>query len=355
MLIGQLLGIPVEGKGTPTIQLVSNSFIGVEVELERVPDVNIVGWEVKIDGSLRDGGKEFVFNRPKRGIYAVRALERFEAAIQDLPDPPVISSRTSTHIHIDVRDLTPEELSNLIKLLVIFELPLIRYWGPVRWRNHFCLPYYECPQGLGLLRCLNNQMSNKSLYYNVLKYGMKYNNINLKTINTFGSLEVRCGQGTWSKVKLLEWINILLSFKVYVQEHTLDVLEMLQRLSEDGPVLMLEKIAGPELAQALLYTKEEFESDVYKGVRLIQESEFNEEYEETAETLRKRNFTSDNLLNKFYEKHGMAPKFSKKSYEDLLNIINPHYEVVDEDDNDDDDEDDMDVEYVEDDEGRRFP
>ena len=121
---------------TPSDKFVSSSLVGVEFELEgmnrfRVDDPEFAAyWKIVEDGSLRDGGKEFVLSRPFAGADLDKALSLFDKHVSKSGHDIKISDRTSVHVHIDVRDLTFAQLT-------IFETALFNMAGETRANNIF--------------------------------------------------------------------------------------------------------------------------------------------------------------------------------------------------------------------------
>src|SRR3972149_6708240 len=109
-------------QSVPCEEIIDNTTLcGIEVEAEgidiprnskKLPQFykDLTFWSVKEDGSLRNGGKEFIFKQPLGGTDIVRALEQLEKKIKEHDINPDMTHRTSLHLHIDVRNMTIEEL-----------------------------------------------------------------------------------------------------------------------------------------------------------------------------------------------------------------------------------------------------
>ena len=117
----------------PTDELVSSTLLGVEVEMEKAERLTTTYWDAKEDGSLRDGGVEYVFGAPYGGGDAIKALEELDKLVTEKMKPSM-SERTSTHVHVDVRDLTRDQLTSFILLYMVFEQPLFKYCGDFLYR-----------------------------------------------------------------------------------------------------------------------------------------------------------------------------------------------------------------------------
>ena len=114
--------------------------IGIEIELEGGNDEwpRAEGWELKPDGSLRDG-MEYVFDGPQSGDLALGSIESVSDAMEGHGPQPTF--RCSTHIHVDVRDLNWTQYERLILLYMMYEDALFDHCEPYRRMSNFCVPF----------------------------------------------------------------------------------------------------------------------------------------------------------------------------------------------------------------------
>ena len=93
------------------------------------------------DGSLRDQGCEFIFRRP----LAVQsedfstAVDYIQAACTEAE--AVGSFRTSTHFHMNMTDMTLDQIRNLVFLSLVVEPALLKHCSEHRNNNRFCVPW----------------------------------------------------------------------------------------------------------------------------------------------------------------------------------------------------------------------
>lgn len=136
--IGQAYGLHSE---TPEAHpdFVYPCFAGIELELEGFEGIpsTMDAWERVRDGSLRNNGIEFRFYRPLSGEQLSASLSEMELKLSSLDYS--ISERCSTHVHIDVRDLTMQQLSCFMACSLVFEHVLFNLFGEGRDCNTFCL------------------------------------------------------------------------------------------------------------------------------------------------------------------------------------------------------------------------
>lgn len=220
MLLSNVTGIQPAAKLKPTNQLVlPDCFLGIEVEVEGRGCINIRDshqyWDIKQDGSLRNDGLEAVFKAPTAGEDVILALDELvNNVIQE--DRAQYNERTSVHVHLDVRDISVEQLFTFLFFYLYCEKAIYNYVGHNREESNYCIPWWKTEQLkaslISIYRALQNE--DTSQVQQLLHHKMsKYSGLNLKSINQFGTVEFRHHYGTHNKARLLEWINIIQSLK----------------------------------------------------------------------------------------------------------------------------------------------
>lgn len=183
----------------------SKYLFGMEIEVERTkaPDTALDFWNYTADNSLRNNGVEFI-THPLR-------LEQFPAALIEINQyldktGNDFSTRTSVHIHMNVRDMVIEDIYKLILIYVVLEKTLFKWVGHGRETNPFCVPFYTTNYTQLLKKFLFNPEA-------CVNRWEKYSALNLRTISQKGTIEFRHFYGTKDKETLLAWINILAAMK----------------------------------------------------------------------------------------------------------------------------------------------
>lgn len=248
--------------------------LGVEIELENftkgIPAVSPL-WNITDDGSLRNHGYEFRFQEPLFGEDVTSALEDIEEKMSSQKPLPECSKRTSVHVHLDVRDLTGQQLINLIVVYFIFEKAIVAYHKNVREDNNFCLPYYKATHKLSHISSIFSSIKSKDKNIRNLLGDMdKYNAFNLKAVSDKGTIEFRHMPGSYNAEAIIEWINIILCLKKYAMNNEHEVVEIAEKMSADGPINFLYDVFGKELGNKLLC--DNLARGMYDGVRLIQDA-----------------------------------------------------------------------------------
>lgn len=143
-------------------------------------------WQAKNDGSLR-GGYEYVLSCPCYEDEVFPLVSGFFNRSVENGTRFNNSNRCSTHVHINLKSLTVNQVCSAIVLWKIFEQSLIDWCGEARTKNHFCLSS-------------SDEESFNNAWIAFLKTGkrpqdrhLKYSALNLLTIWSIGSLEFRCG------------------------------------------------------------------------------------------------------------------------------------------------------------------
>jgi len=129
--------------------------------------------------------------------------------------------RTGIHVHLDVRDLSMDQLIGLCILYALFEKPIYRWIGDNRENNHFCLPWYKAEgsliQATHIVRAARTEVDRDNgridpLFEASEDYA-RYAGFNWNALARFGSVEARQLKTTHNTQKIIEWINILQSLK----------------------------------------------------------------------------------------------------------------------------------------------
>lgn len=212
-----------------TINLVDmNTHIGIEVEVERIFREGRIGefaddkngimhtiWNNVSDGSLRNHGREFV-SMPVKGREIGYALQLLNKTLHN--DKQCIghefTDRTSVHVHMNVRDLTINQLSNLVMLYALVEPLLFSIESTNRDKSIFCVPWNESDVISQLYNLMDTTTPDGARLVSLGNW-YKYTGLNLKPVTAYGTVEFRHMKGTCDVGILTKWINIILSLKKY--------------------------------------------------------------------------------------------------------------------------------------------
>lgn len=179
-------------------------YVGIELEFSNVVhyERNLLWWTWHADGSIRgERPGELVLRKPTdpRGLDMALAEYR-EYVAQHV----TINESCGVHVHVDVCDLTFEELRGVLLLYSVLERTLYKYCGNSRENNNFCVPLGECGDRLSWFRggiSINNDL--------------RYCGLNLAAVRKFGSLEFRMHPGCTSPTRIGAWAGICARIKEF--------------------------------------------------------------------------------------------------------------------------------------------
>jgi hypothetical protein len=220
MKLSKVTGMPPVRVFKPNKQLVlSDCHIGIEIEVEGRGAIHnsvmdSLYWQSIEDHSLRNNGRELVLRQPTMGDGLIEALDELDNIVDS--GRVDYSSRTSVHVHVDVRDMSVEQLFTLLFFYIYIEKALFNYVDEGREDSNYCIPWWKTEQLKGSLYNIYKAMTEDnptSIRDEIASHMTKYSALNLLAINRFGSVEFRHHYGTHDKHRLLEWINILMSLK----------------------------------------------------------------------------------------------------------------------------------------------
>lgn len=184
---------------------------GIEVELEgrgvgaRMPE----GWVPHNEGSLRNGGVEFVLPRP---LDFGPALDAALGSLNDTLTKEGVrldyeSYRTSTHIHVNMVDETVETVLRFITLYTVIDPFLLSVVGRYRDGNVFCMNMSDTGEiHVGIEQFIKAAKSGNAA--GVVVRG-KYSSLNMSALWRFGSLECRVFPMSVDPVQIKQWLNWL--------------------------------------------------------------------------------------------------------------------------------------------------
>lgn len=196
-------------------------YIGIEVELENCANNGIVPdevfelfcfyWSRHEDGSLRNGGKEFVTNLGVSVDTAYDALTSLEQYIKIATNGQAqANARTGLHVHFNVGGRSLRQLSNILFLYAVLEPAFFEVSGK-RDENIFCVPWHANRQSLG--NVINNlvNMCESKHYSKIWKWRnySKYCALNIAPVSSFGTIEFRMHEGTYDPDAIYRWVKTI--------------------------------------------------------------------------------------------------------------------------------------------------
>lgn len=221
---------------------------GIEVEAEGhgLPAVDGV-WETTIDGSLRDG-KEYILRAPLNLKDALEAFSNLRSAIQESEAEVDFSFRTSIHVHMNCLELTSEQVKQLVYTCLLLEPALLSFAGEERKHNRFCLSVRDAEGALPEIENWFSAAYSKEDGFSrrIQRFGEqehKYSAVNLASLGSKGSLEIRSMRGTLSQNIMTIYLSGLDSLYEYATKAA-GVLDIFSEFNELGPAPFFQKVFG---------------------------------------------------------------------------------------------------------------
>jgi hypothetical protein len=215
--------------------------LGIEVEVEGVglPYVRSKIW--RTEGSLR-GGLEYVIVGAIPAKDAESALKALKAEFDGAGSILNFSFRTSVHVHLNVQQLTFNQVANCIYTYLLLEEALIHYCGEQRKGNRFCL---RASDAENLYNTLENLFRSGEAGYNQIPRNQaRYSALNVEAIGKYGSLEFRGMEGNMDIPRLSRWCNALLAIRAYACAND-NPMEIYEAFDSMPPEEFLASVLGP--------------------------------------------------------------------------------------------------------------
>jgi len=171
---------------------------GCEYEIEdlisipsRIPNIII-----ETDGSLRNGGKEFISSP----LNLENTLETFSTLHSNISyGSKAFSDRTSIHVHVNCMNLELYQVRNIVLLYALFEECFFRMVEPTRRDNIHCV---------ALTETFLPAIYRAPIHSMVCKWH-KYTALNLKPLVTQGTIEFRHMHGHNDLVLFESWLHVI--------------------------------------------------------------------------------------------------------------------------------------------------
>lgn len=236
--VADIFGLP------PRSAAFNQLMYGVEVEYENMPGIRVAPklWGVTHDGSLRNGGIEFVSQTLKRK-QLTQALENLEEFLSEYrPDP---SARCGIHGHLNCRMLELGQLGSVLAGYAFIEPGLFARFCPERESSSFCVPmFYNQHQVKQIHLAINSaRRMEAAVGSHHLSGTSKYSALNTASLARFGTIEARHLPATLDFNRIREWFDVLTSMWDTLSEYS-DPLEVVDRYEAIGPQRFLRECTG---------------------------------------------------------------------------------------------------------------
>jgi len=192
----------------------SSDFIGLELELENAKSSKLFSFiseyfEAVQDGSLKYDGIELRFKTALNGSNIINSLNILDAGIAKFDlHPYTKGNRGSTHIHLNVSNLSIKQLFNIVLMSYFVEPIIMDMCNQDRLFSPFSVTSNRTKdQKMVLMQIAEGQLNFES------SSGYKYRSIGLSSVFNKGSLEYRMFHASYDTKEILAWINFVQEIK----------------------------------------------------------------------------------------------------------------------------------------------
>lgn len=182
------------------------------------PNVVMKKWNMGAhhDGSIRGENEKEITTSPANGDLLFAQTNEIVSAVKNCGAKSNEESGCGLHVHVNVEDLSVEEIQKVALIYATVEDQLYRIWCKGRDTNNYC-----SPNGPGLKEvCLSENYENvqtmSDAAYNALRNsgkgsdrGKRYHGFNLEAHQEHHTIEFRMMGGTLDMKKILSWLGII--------------------------------------------------------------------------------------------------------------------------------------------------
>lgn len=192
-------------------------------------------WTSHADGSLRNGGVEFVTNGGLGGQSLFSAFERICHLLANVIEYQD-TFRCSTHMHVNMLDFTVHQVAKFLMVYSACEPYLFAHCGQYRRSSNFCVPVGDSlPFHKNLIA---NLYEDACATRSGTRVTNKYTAMNLQPlfgsdrVRPIGTVEFRGGRPMTTIEDFLLQANLLLSIKEFVRNGPEDAEELLHLMGD---------------------------------------------------------------------------------------------------------------------------
>lgn len=253
--------------------------VGIEIEVEPVqgkilPVINDNIWTTKSEGSLRDGGLEYVTTLP------IKVDSSFRSSIEQLTsklEQSWVSTgfRTSIHVHKNATKMTMTQLWTSIIAYWLVENLLFEYCGEDRKSNLFCLRLKDAE---GVTNYVSSAMESYHRPFGNLTDAIRYGGLNLNALWKFGSLEFRGMRGSIDTEEIEIWsrsLNDMVENTIKNFKNPESLMDFYYKNDWKSVVMLLFPNKMGEFMTSLHHGSQLVEENAYRLIKLAYKNDWN--------------------------------------------------------------------------------
>lgn len=179
---------------------------GIEVEVENAGEVPTRQWLTRHgfraveDGSLRNGGMEFITD-PSTMASNMKSYTALCKKARDLGY--VTNHRTGIHVHVDMRDLECAQVAGVLAAYAAFEPLFFELVGRDREECIYCVPWYRATEQADIVEALTHNDIDP------LGNACKYSALYIRPLITFGTIEFRAAPTWVDPEPMKQWMKAI--------------------------------------------------------------------------------------------------------------------------------------------------
>lgn len=186
--------------------------VGLELEVEgQYLPGTVPHWNSKAEGSLQEG-MEYITKPIKRETVQlyVDNLAKYFKDCNTIIKP---SYRCSTHIHVNMSDISVSDMLGFVTVFTMFEPLLLALCGSQRNGNLFCLSNYDTGDAIQSFQLLCERIVRAGQGNGFVYDRGKYSALNLGRLYDLNTAEARCFPLSVKGSEVQKWVDWLVKMK----------------------------------------------------------------------------------------------------------------------------------------------
>lgn len=243
--------------------------VGVEIECEgrNLTPIMDATWTTEADNSLRGGfpheACEWVFSKPVPIRDVLPALQQLEDVQKKSKAVFDFSFRTSVHVHVNVQQLSVDQISNLIYTYFLCETVMMNHVNQSRRGNRFCLRMEDAE---GMVDYITKMIRAPEGDWKMLNPhdAIRYSAMNIEALWKYGSIEFRGMEGNMDVNRIYNWCKAFVNMREFAKQFP-NVQFIHDFFVKNSPERFFKAALG-DVAE--IYTYEGYVHDLRKGFSL---------------------------------------------------------------------------------------
>lgn len=247
--------------------------VGIEIEMESLSNTAFPmhikqglpkSWKAVHDGSLRGNCIEYVLRSPIKIGSVNKSVDSIYKLLADNNIVVQDSIRAGIHVHVNVQQLTQDELFLYAALYYAMEEILVGWCGSNRAGNLFCLRNLDAPGAMPYIGACFQAGRLDRLSSDTIRYA----SLNMNAVPKYGSVEFRSLKTDPTPDKLKLWAKVLYDLREKSKNYN-SVMDFVEEFSMAGPREWCREVLGDFYEQ--IENQENLEEKVWRGIRNAQE------------------------------------------------------------------------------------